>query len=64
MRSINQPVFKLPNDLICNAQLKGSDRRLAAVLYAHHNGLGVCHKSIKELAALKIGRAHLNSSHD
>ncbi len=44
--------FKLPNDLIRDPKLNGSARRLAAVLYSHHNGLGVCHKSLKELSAL------------
>ena len=52
MMCVKQPVFKLPNDLIRDPELNGSARRLAAALYAHRNALGVCHKTVKALAAL------------
>ena len=52
MSGNREAAFRLPNELICDAELSGSARRLAAVLYAHRGKTGGCRKSIRELSAL------------
>lgn len=49
---MRQLTFKMPNELIGDTALPYSARRVAAVLYAHKNALGSCHKTYAELAQL------------
>lgn len=44
--------FRIPNQLIVDASLSFSARRLGAVLYSRRNYLGCCRKSLAELAKL------------
>lgn len=44
--------FKLPNELILDASLSFSARRLGVVLYSRRNPFGGCRKSLATLAAL------------
>lgn len=44
--------FKLPNQLITDASLSFSARRLGAVLYSRRNAFGFCRKSLATLASL------------
>ncbi len=44
--------FKLPNELILDASLSFSARRLGAVLHSCRNPFGCCRKSLDTLAAL------------
>ncbi len=47
-----QLTFKVPNALICDSTLSFTARKVGAVIYAHRNALGCCHKSFEELAHL------------
>lgn len=47
-----QSTFRIPNQLIVDATLSFSARRLGAVLYSRRNYLGCCKKSLAELAKL------------
>ncbi len=44
--------FRIPNQLIVDATLSFSARRLGVVLYSRRNPLGCCRKSLAELAGL------------
>lgn len=44
--------FKIPNQLILDATLSFSARRLGSVLYSRRNALGCCRKSLAKLAEL------------
>lgn len=44
--------FRIPNQLIVDATLSFSARRLGATLYSHSNPLGCCRKSLAKLAEL------------
>lgn len=49
---MKKKMFKLPRQIICDASLSLTTRKVAAVLYAYCDSNGYCRKGIRELASL------------